>query len=635
MASLGNLTKRIAAAPFKLAVGTAKNVGGIVKGAVLNNIGFASLKPSNIIRSTLEASGLGGIVPATLGFEGGGKAKKGGESAGKPSTVAAPPTTGGGIGGGITTVNIENLLGRLVELNTKSFNTLEGIYSSIENTNRLLQKNNQTIADYIRQSTLANIEARRESAKPGAAAPAGPEGPQKGAGGILGKIGSVFSSIFGFFKGLLSVLTAPIRMFGAILSAAGSIARIFGSIFGFFTGLGKTFMNLIGLLNLGRITALIAPIGGFIARLGGFLLRLAGPIGIALGVLLSLESKDWEALLGKITGAFKALSEGDFLTAILNIATFLPELLIRSLGRLSATILEFFGFKDAADSIRNFLDTFDLAKTFKDAFNFIWNLIKDSFTKFTDLITEFFSDWDIITPIKDAFNFVWDGVTNLFTSVKDKVTEILGFDLVGTIGGAISSVVNSVWKFFSELPSKAADYISGFLPDWLKDSFKKLFGRGTTPTPPAAGPALSAPPTPESNVSPAVNVVPSSAVIPSATQPATTQPQPTTEPLTRAGQALVTESGAPPQLAAALDAGIATMSRNTGTEFNQRSVNMGAARDMTAVTPIVVNNVNNNPSGGGGNGQTSHRLMGSPRTAPNQSHIDRALYGNGYGAGYA
>lgn len=47
--------------------------------------------------------------------------------------------------------------------------------------------------------------------------------------------------------------------------------------------------------------------------------------------------------------------------------------------------------------------------------------------------------------------------------------------------------------------------------------------------------------------------------------------------------------------------------------------------------PIVVNNVTNNNGGGGGN--PAPRVSGAVSTAPVASHLDRALYGDYYGAG--
>jgi hypothetical protein len=54
-------------------------------------------------------------------------------------------------------------------------------------------------------------------------------------------------------------------------------------------------------------------------------------------------------------------------------------------------------------------------------------------------------------------------------------------------------------------------------------------------------------------------------------------------------------------------------------------------------SPVVIvnNNTNVNSSGGGSDQNPIPRSSGAVSTAPQSSHIDRALYGNAYGAGVA
>ena len=67
---------------------------------------------------------------------------------------------------------------------------------------------------------------------------------------------------------------------------------------------------------------------------------------------------------------------------------------------------------------------------------------------------------------------------------------------------------------------------------------------------------------------------------------------------------------------------------------NMEMVNRTSSMATTSNTPsapVVVNNVTNN--NGGGSGSAAPRVSGAVSTAPVASHLDRALYGNGYGAG--
>jgi hypothetical protein len=536
---------------------------------------------------------------------------------------------------------------------------MNGISETLKQNNGLLSKQNNQLSDLaglIRQQTLATIEARREAAqanKAGAAGGPAPADPTKGKGGILGAIGGIFSSIFGFFRNLLSIFSSAGRLFSGILSLASGFIGILGTVFGFFMNIGKYFIGLVKMLDISKIVGFLEPIGAFLMGIGRFLLRFAGPIAAVVGVLTSLEAKDWSAFFGKFTDAFNALLEGDFITAIVNVVTAIPELLIKGVGRLMANIIEFFGFKDAADAIRSFLDTFDLAKIVKDALTFIWDSITGAFKAFTDFFGQFFEGWDIITPIKDAFNWVWEKVTNVFSSMRDAIAEILGFDLIGTIGNAISSVINAVWSFFSELPAKAADFIGSLLPDWVKDTWKKLFGNtkveaGTPPPNPtpiqpnAAAPSATAPTAQPNPIPNAASVTPQTPALGQTTQGAPAGQTTTTAASTVAPDqafsnligTMVNAVEGRSNLNDVMGAGLGVLGAGT-TEFNQRSVNAAAAKETQGSQPVVINNNNNAAPGGGGESPPAQRNSGAARTSVQQSHIDRALYGVAYGAGYA
>lgn len=72
---------------------------------------------------------------------------------------------------------------------------------------------------------------------------------------------------------------------------------------------------------------------------------------------------------------------------------------------------------------------------------------------------------------------------------------------------------------------------------------------------------------------------------------------------------------------------------NTAAGFNQGSAQM-AVNGNAPSSPTIINNNNvTNVGGGGKGGGAPGRSGGAPTTSPNQSHIDRALYGELYGAG--
>ena len=74
---------------------------------------------------------------------------------------------------------------------------------------------------------------------------------------------------------------------------------------------------------------------------------------------------------------------------------------------------------------------------------------------------------------------------------------------------------------------------------------------------------------------------------------------------------------------------------NPAVGFNQGSTQM-ALSNGTTPPPVIINNNNVTSTGGGGSGGKGvapSRTSGTPSTSPKQSHIDRALYGDLYGAG--
>jgi hypothetical protein len=194
------------------------------------------------------------------------------------------------------------------------------------------------------------------------------------------------------------------------------------------------------------------------------------------------------------------------------------------------------------------------------------------------------------------FNYLKDTAISTFDNLYNAVSELFSFDLVGKISETIGNVISGVWNFFKELPSKAVDLISGFLPDSLKNFFKSMFGGGsqTAQAETATRTQTAAIPT-DRNVVPAIQAT---------TQTASLVP--------------------PPELNVP----------QTGREqvFNQASARMSVEQ---AQPPIIINNSTNVNGGGGANQNNPPRTSGAVHTAPQSSHIDRALYGDYYGSGVA
>lgn len=607
MANIAGVTKRLATAPVAVTVGTAKNVGSMIKGSVIGSTGISSLRPTNILSATMEAAGIGGLVPATLGAGGAGQGPgimQRVRSAFTPSPKAPADVTG--------TTNVrdrgsEGILSKLLDINVSILDVSNKIAANTNHTNELLT----AVITGQKSQLLRDIENAREAktARSGFAndnVKGGDKGKAAtGGGGIGAGLMGLLSMIPGF--GLLKTI------FSAITEAIATIVQVGGLV-------------LRGLLGIGR-----------------FLIRFAGPIAAVVALLLVLEAKDWEAFFGRFTDAFKDFMEGRWLEGIVKIVIAIPELIVKGIGRLIARIAEWLGFDKFAKALDEIIDNFDLLAIFKAMFNYVvdtFNNIKDTVVNFfsnaKDAIAEWWNSFSIIDPIIDAFTYVKDLVVNFFGSVKDTVSEWINSaaDLGAKIGEYIGNIANNVWEFFKSLPGKLVDAASSLIPDFIKEPFRKLFGTGESRAPAQTS-----------------TLPPSTAPTTAPTNTASNTNAPNLSRETRDVAALTgvmnenTPRGTAAAAIKAIDNILApetqTQLQSTGNQreqaFNAQSARQ-ALESSTSAPPVVINNTNMNAqsgSSGGGGQATAARSSGAAPTAPVESHIDRALYGNAFGAGYA
>ena len=648
MASLVDLTKRVASVPGKIA----SNIGGVVKGSVMRSTGINQITPSNIFAATLEAAGLESLIPASLGLFGGGGGGKPTkqEKQEKASQIAASGQRQG-------SSNMDQLIRELLDVNYRILNTSREILSETKEQRKSLDQ----IAGYFKGKEMSDIEDRREK-KQIQAPPAADKTPkqQDGKGGLFSALGGMVSGLVGFLKNLGSIFGSILKFVPTILSAAGSLLGFFGKIGGFF-------IDLIKMIDFGKILGFLAPVGRFFTSLLGFLGRFAGPIAAVLGVLLSLEQQDWTAFFKKFTDAWDAFLKGDWLTALVNVVTAIPELLIKGIGRLLANIIEFFGFKDAARAINEFLDNFDLAKTIIDGIKYIGNLIVDGFNAVKDTFKKFWDSFNIIDPIVDAFNYVKDAVVNFFGSIKDSVANVISGagDIASSIGSTISNMVSSVWNFFKAIPAKIGEMISSIIPEPLKGLWNKIFGSSKAAEEPAAAtpiPSAGAPgPAGAAGEPGKQQYIENNQTFNNTTGQQQNNPAPTSQPFggRLAGYAQQAREAAPqnrllPQSEArtkAISAILAQTPENIGGEnikqtpvFQAVSEENERQQKANEAARLGMNQTNNQPVviNGGSQQQApqpqatqskENRTSGAAMTAPVQSHMDRALYGSGFGAG--
>jgi len=633
MASLTGLTKRLAVGTGRLAAGTASNVYANVKGAVVSSTGINALRPTNIAAAILEKSGLGPFVPSLAG------AFRGGESVGRATggTTPSVPRTGAPAPQqapfndnqtqqtSILTkiLNVDTTILEIAQKDTRNLESLTGYMKDLLGFMR---------GDAARRQEEAR-EARAQRAVP--ANDNTKQGPAKttAGAGIMGLL-----SLIPGFNLVKSILSGITDAFNTIVKFGGILLR--------------------GLLGIGR-----------------FLIRFAGPVGAVIGVLLALESQDWEAFFGRFTSAFKDFMEGRWIEGIVKVVVAIPELLVKGVGRIIARVAEFFGFEAFAKALDEVIDNFDLVAILTTMFNYV----KDTFISIKDTVVNFFTDaknkiaewwssFSIIEPIVDTFNYVKEGVINTFTAVKDKIAEWfesasnLGSQIGETLGGAVSKV----WEFFKSLPGKMVDAASNLVPDFIKEPFRKLFG--TSETPAATAPTTQAAPvtrtaTPTANTAAPVHATTTTPTAPPETPAvrSTTPVMPSKDievvkyagkskeqileeilPYTGGdvGQAMAeaeriyAKVSKVPAAATSTTPPVQPVLSQREDVFNAQSSRQAIEQGTTPTQPVIINNTTTPsapPSMTGGS--TNNRMGGAVSTSPRDSHMDRALYGNYYGAG--
>jgi hypothetical protein len=410
--------------------------------------------------------------------------------------------------------------------------------------------------------------------------------------GIAGRIGKVFRTIVEAVKDFLK----PVGRIGGFLSeifseAVGLFEKIIAPFKVAFTWIGELFK---GASRFGAIIGDLAGMFGKVAKVFAFALKWMEPIGWVVLIV--------QTLYDTIVGAIDGYKKGGIVGAI-------------------------------GGAIKGLFDSLIAAPL---------DMIKD----FVSWILNLFG-WENASKALDSFSFA-----KLFD------------DFIDGIGSSITNIVNMVWDFFKSIPGKFVNFVSSFIPDFLKNAWKKMFGGSTEQV---ATPKASPPPSAQDNAttlaaagidtSSQPDVSAKTPAVPSASGGSKEELSNKLEALHNNGSisdglynlgktslakgrlsivekivSTAENKGANISVTADQNGVSATQNASAAT-FTQQSA--AAAVNNSTTTPPV-NIINNNVSGGGGGAGKSGsppRSAGGVTTSPQQSHIDRALYGDLYGAG--
>lgn len=224
-------------------------------------------------------------------------------------------------------------------------------------------------------------------------------------------------------------------------------------------GSGKK-SRLSFIANIGAgIAKFVGKIGLVFSKLFGVftkLLKFGGPIALLVAGFASLNALDWENTFGKVSKVVDDFMNGDILSALGGIADVITDLPMRMIGRLTASVFDFFGGTEIANAINDFLDTNEniwvgLWEMFSEWFSGIFD-----FENIKETIDGLIPDW-----MKDIGTWFYDNTIGIWANVA---TSLFEGDLKGAITNLVPPWVRNLGKWF---------YDNGIKPvvDWFTETF--------------------------------------------------------------------------------------------------------------------------------------------------------------------
>lgn len=143
--------------------------------------------------------------------------------------------------------------------------------------------------------------------------------------------------------------------------------------------------------------------------------------------------KDWFAKM------FKFDSTSSIITSVINLKTWLPNLVISGLSGVTAWFLELFGFDEAASDIKEWESKFSIGGLIVDSVESVWNW-------FTSLFPE---EWSFELPegMDDIGNYVWNKIKDVWSGVTEIFDKIANFDMGRYVKNEIKNVPGGEWLY--------------------------------------------------------------------------------------------------------------------------------------------------------------------------------------------
>lgn len=163
------------------------------------------------------------------------------------------------------------------------------------------------------------------------------------------------------------------------------------------------------------------------------------------------------------------------ITSIINIATWLPNLVVSGLAGISAWFLKLFGFDEEAKDVKDWSDKFSIGDLIVGAVSSAWTWLKEKFLISANYITE---KWNALTGAaadigtwlyNSTIKPITDWFDKLFTDPKGTMESLLPPWMIDVAGWLYTNAFAPISDWFTTLFDDPAGTFKALLPPWMLD----------------------------------------------------------------------------------------------------------------------------------------------------------------------
>ena len=175
------------------------------------------------------------------------------------------------------------------------------------------------------------------------------------------------------------------------------------------------------------------------------------------------------------------------ITSIINIATWLPNLVVSGLTSVSAWFLKLFGFDEQAKDVKDWGDKFSIGDLVVGAVTSVWDWLKSKFSISANYITQ---KWNALTGAaadigtwlyNSAIKPITDWFDTLFADPKGTIESLAPTWMIDVAGWLYDNAIAPIVNWFDTLFADPKGTIESLLPEWMIDVAGWLYTNAFSP----------------------------------------------------------------------------------------------------------------------------------------------------------